>query len=266
MNREEKLGICVVINDFEKELLREIVAQNGSLEDGALLKIDGETEDSAYRIPLDTKYYSCEFILWNLSTFEIANKWFDDHKCPPIFALFVKADLLKFSKNPNDFFNKTRQAIARFKANTQAIVLKFPKISPEQDDFAELLAKRNSLQKFCEETAELIELNTPKEWTNEDDLESCQFGIDRVIELLGIGFSDCGKAGFNQALKSNPVELPAHQNKLKKYIETAEEDWGKELKVVPKDYPDSDDEAAIMEMFDRPIVELSKIPADRILK
>lgn len=82
-------GVCLLIGDLDDEILYGIGTLTCSLEMGGLPLLDEDEDDRAFRLPLETKYYSAEAVLWVLKNFSNIKSWEARHTDENICSLII---------------------------------------------------------------------------------------------------------------------------------------------------------------------------------
>ncbi|KAL3069479.1 hypothetical protein niasHS_018204 [Heterodera schachtii] len=291
-NSQNSPAYCVLVNDQRDGVLREIIDHLGLLESGGLgaqqKKIGSETLP-CHTLHLNTKYYTCDVPLLSCPSF-VRLKSICAAERRSNLAVFAVLFCVTRQQLTEDFLAMVSQYSASLeKAEVKALVLR-----DDQTDEATTSVNTNDevLNKFAlSRRIEIIKIGRKTTNVVDDDDEEGLVGIPRIVEAIE---TVCWP---NMKLKPNPVKQREHRTRLEKYInseacadDTAvfdmfphcaddfapelashgvnqmppEKDKTANIEPTGSDYPDSEDEMAILEWFDKPISEdilnLSNIP------
>ncbi|KAI1712817.1 alpha and gamma adaptin binding protein p34 domain-containing protein [Ditylenchus destructor] len=121
-------------------------------------------------------------------------------------------------------------------------------------DVSIVTSNQTLMQRFCvDEGIEQIELH-PNEEAKASLVEFHEkWGVPRMWEVLeSVNWP-------NKRMKKNPVTSAEHRKRLQEYIDKCHDEEGYEMELLPMhskqpedpDFPDSEDEAAILKLFDK---------------
>uniref|UniRef100_A0A914HCC6 Uncharacterized protein n=1 Tax=Globodera rostochiensis TaxID=31243 RepID=A0A914HCC6_GLORO len=274
---------CAIVNDSGNGVLREIIEHLGLLESGCFKvhqKQIGSQTVPFHIVRLDNKYYTCDVPLLCCQS-------------PERFLTICTAERTSDFEISAILFCSTRQQLTddflalvskcsscMGEADVKALILR------EDDGTEEMTSSVNlndeMLRKFTQSRGiEIIKIGRNR--TNCLGDEEGLHGIPRVLEIIET------VRWPNMKMKPNPVEQREHRTRLQKYIEMEFCDGGERDSAggfatqlvsdrknfacqstakeahTDSDYPDSEDEDAILEWFDRPqisedIAHFSNIP------
>nr|CAD2181692.1 unnamed protein product [Meloidogyne enterolobii] len=257
MSKDNLITACAFVNDKDNSVLQKVFEH--------LTATSNENNSSSTILHLNTKYYICDVPVFNFNSFEDFTESQSKQKDENLFlALIVCA----FPDEINEHFLDKLSKISQIESlDVKTLIIKNSTNSEGFDnklnsipfDFAKLnkFALTHNIEiinVFNEESN-----NQPND-SDDDEEEMGTKGIARIVEVL----ETVKWNGIK--LKPNPIKNIKHKKQFLDYIkemddeeflwekfggEKIEEEKKKEIKMV--DYPDTEDEEAILEWFDRPL-------------
>ncbi|KAL7077492.1 hypothetical protein ACQ4LE_003152 [Meloidogyne hapla] len=262
---------CAFVNDNDGFILKKVIKHLEVFGSGQNNNSNESTSNNENRsiLHLDTKYYTCDVPVFNFNSFEDLAENQLKQKESSFLALMVCACLEEI----NEIFLARLSQFSQIKSlDVKTLILKN---WTNSDCFVNKLNSfpfdNAKLNKFAiARNIEIIHVSNEdsNSQTNDsdDDEGAGTKGIARIVEVL----ETVNWNGLK--LKQNPIGSFEHKRKLFEYIK--EIDSGKfyldnfdikekkieeEKRMKSLDYPDSEDEEAILEWFDRPLTRNFKI-------
>nr|CAD2143309.1 unnamed protein product [Meloidogyne enterolobii] len=259
MSKDNLITACAFVNDKDNFVLQKV------LEHLTANSNENKEYSSSTILHLNTKYYICDVPVFNFNSFEDFTESQSKQKDENLFlALIVCA----FPDEINEHFLDKLSQISQIESlDVKTLIIKNwtnsegfdNKLNSTPFDFAKLnkFALTHNIEiinVFNEEGSN----NQPNDSDDEEE-EMGTKGIARIVEVL----ETVKWNGIK--LKPNPIKNIKHKKQFLDYIKEIDDEeflWEKfegekieekktEIKMV--DYPDTEDEEAILEWFDRPL-------------
>lgn len=250
-NSSHSNAICAFINDRDNTVISSIVVHLNLLESGCLLPIDEDniTKSKLYIIRLDTKYYVSDVHIWSFPSFEAFAETIKSKNDLKVYAFIVCASRFELTE---EFMARISQCSNSSDfVEVKVLVLKDATVCANE-------VKDTTLNKFAiSRGIEIISIAKPDAEMFDDNFDDYHEkglkGIARLIETI----ETVKWPGLER--KPNPIGEAKHRNQLRKHvaelgdmIEQKQTEASKHIKK-PIDYPDTEDEDAILEWFNRPL-------------
>uniref|UniRef100_A0A914D2C7 Uncharacterized protein n=1 Tax=Acrobeloides nanus TaxID=290746 RepID=A0A914D2C7_9BILA len=198
-----EVGVCLLIGDSNDEILKGIGSYACSIEMGGLPLMDEDGEARAFQLPLDTKYYSAQVILWSLPCFSNIKSWeashSDENVCALIIVIKDEADVA--------YLQELAVYCKKWSAEIQVLIYN-----------GSVLKSENLLNRIfkwsIQESFEMINLRPEQDELEElEETFNEKIGVERVFELITT------TSWPSMTIKPDPTKRPEQQRRLRRLVE-----------------------------------------------